>query len=234
MEETLTFTTPTGVELKLPVAGAGSRSFAYLIDWHIRILAILVWALAWLTIFYPGFNFQDEAAFGNGGLWLGIPIGLIYALYHPVIELLMQGNSPGKNKVGIRCVDMEGEAPGSGAILLRNIMRIIDGIPGFYTIGLISVMVTKDKVRLGDMVAGTRMVVAEGQSDKALDRLDQIHAASIAPKDAEFVQDLLQRWGALSKERKLELGSTMLARYDIEPETRPRKLHKQLKALLKP
>ena len=184
MEETLTLTTPTGVELNLPIAGAGSRSYGYIIDWHIRVLGVLIWALAWLLVFFPGFNIASEARYANSGLWFAVPASLIYLLYHPVIELLMQGNSPGKKWAGIRCIDRQGEAPGSGAIVLRNIMRFIDGIPGFYTIGLVSVMVTKDRVRLGDMVAGTRMVVAEARSDKALDRLDQIHQATIAPKDA--------------------------------------------------
>lgn len=234
MQDTLTFTTPTGVELSLPVAGAGSRSYAYIIDWHIRVAAVIVWALAWLAIFYPGFDLTAEPAFSNAGLWFSIPVGLLYLLYHPVIELLMQGNSPGKKKAGIRCINLQGEAPGSGAILLRNIMRIIDSIPAFYTVGLISVMVTKDSVRLGDMVAGTRMVVAAEHSEKALDRLEQIQRANIAPKDAEFVQELLERWGALSKEKQVELGSAMLGRYNIEADSSPRKLHKQLKVLLQP
>jgi len=234
MEETLTLTTPTGVELKLPIAGAGSRSYAYIIDWHIRVLGVLVWGLAWLAVFFPGFNIAAEPSFANSGLWFAVPASLIYLLYHPVIELLMRGNSPGKKKAGIRCIDRQGEAPGSGAIVLRNIMRFIDGIPGFYTIGLVSVLITKDRVRLGDMVAGTRMVVAADQSDKALDRLDQIQRAAIAPKDAEFVQELLDRWSALSKARKLELGGSMLERYDVTPEARPKKLKNQLKTLLQP
>jgi uncharacterized RDD family membrane protein YckC len=28
----------TGVELSLPIAGPGARSYAFVIDWHIRVL----------------------------------------------------------------------------------------------------------------------------------------------------------------------------------------------------
>ena len=46
MEDKLVVQAADAVEVELPVAGIGSRSYAFLIDWHIRFLL----ALAWLVL----------------------------------------------------------------------------------------------------------------------------------------------------------------------------------------
>ena len=33
----------TGVPIELPIAGPGGRSFAFIIDWHIRVLIAAAW-----------------------------------------------------------------------------------------------------------------------------------------------------------------------------------------------
>jgi len=33
----------TGIDVALPVAGPGARSFAFIIDWHIRLILALTW-----------------------------------------------------------------------------------------------------------------------------------------------------------------------------------------------
>ncbi len=33
----------TGVEVSLPIAGAGGRGLAFVIDWHIRVLLAIAW-----------------------------------------------------------------------------------------------------------------------------------------------------------------------------------------------
>ena len=41
--DTLIVSSPTGVDVELAIAGPGSRAYAFLIDWHIRILLALTW-----------------------------------------------------------------------------------------------------------------------------------------------------------------------------------------------
>ncbi len=44
--DSLIVTTPTGVDVELAIAGPGSRAYAFIIDWHVRLLAGLTWFLA--------------------------------------------------------------------------------------------------------------------------------------------------------------------------------------------
>lgn len=232
MTQSLDLTTPTGVSLNLPIAGAGSRSYAYIIDWHIRIVVALLWILGWTWVFSPQAlgNLQESSR--SSILWLITFPSLFYTLYHPVVEVIMNGNSPGKNIAKIACVTTEGQSPSIGQILLRNFMRIIDSLPFLYTVGTISVVMTKEHVRLGDMAANTRVISLAEDSDKALAKLNQIENANINHEDAEFIQQLLARWGALSKDKQRAMASNMLARYEISAEKSQRKLRKQLEGLL--
>jgi hypothetical protein len=42
----ITLQTVTGVDVELTIAGPGSRSYAFVIDWHIRLLLALQWLLS--------------------------------------------------------------------------------------------------------------------------------------------------------------------------------------------
>jgi uncharacterized RDD family membrane protein YckC len=45
----------------------------------------------------------------------------------------------------------------SGA-LIRNVLRLVDGLPFLYLVGIITIAASKKKQRLGDMAAGTLVV----------------------------------------------------------------------------
>lgn len=223
--------TATGVDLKLPLAGAGSRAYAYLIDWHIRIGLVLLWLLSWLVFSWPP-ELDGLLDDSNTLIWLVGAPSLFYLLYHPIIELVLRGDSPGKRWAGLRCVDTQDNPPTNGAILLRNILRIVDSLPVFYTVGLVSVIVNDERQRLGDMVAGTRVVLAADDSVQALEQLARIDGASIAPAEAELVAELLSRWYTLAKPRRKQLATTLLGRVGLEPEPRDTRLRQQLEGLL--
>ncbi|MEM7000097.1 MAG: RDD family protein [Pseudomonadota bacterium] len=232
----LALATATGVGINLEFAAAGSRAYAFIIDWHIRILLGLLWILAWLGIMR---DFNVEGAFEGTSnlLWGFLAPSLIYMLYHPVLEVLMRGNSPGKKYAGVAVVDVAGNEPSTGAVLLRNIMRLIDSLPGFYLVGLTATIVTKEHIRLGDMVAGTRLVVARGSDEDALAQLQRIRGASIDPDQAELVYDLLERWSVLTADKRQSYARTILTKVGIEPSTETgrradRALREQLQGLL--
>lgn len=142
------------------VAGPGSRSYAFLIDWHIRLVAALVWILAALLVHGPVWNPHST------GFWLVFgPALAIYLLYHPVVELAMRGQTPGKRQAGVRVVGRDGRDPGVAAILIRNALRLIDSLPLGYAVGLVASIVTTDHVRLGDLLAGTRLIARPAGSE---------------------------------------------------------------------
>ena len=52
----------------------------------------------------------------------------------------------------------DGSAPGAGALLVRNVFRLIDSLPVLYCVGLVAVIATREHLRVGDMAAGTLLV----------------------------------------------------------------------------
>ena len=55
-------------------------------------------------------------------------------------------------------VGREGEPIGFVTSAIRNIMRIVDFLPVFYAVGVVSIVSTGSDQRLGDLTAGTMVV----------------------------------------------------------------------------
>ena len=223
--------------MTLTLAGPGTRSYAFIIDWHIRLLLALAWVLLGLLIrlLVPsGRDTPLTAALVVFAVF--VPAAVIYFFYHPILEVAMRGRTPGKRMAGARIVTREGATPGTGALLIRNLFRIIDSLPSLYVVGLVCCLVTAQRVRIGDLAAGTVLVVDENTAGKSLGRLGALFQGSgLKPEAAALVQDLLDRWGHLESERRVSLARTVLVR--LEPGYDPaaldeRDLHARLKVLL--
>ena len=207
----------TGVDVALDIAGVGSRSYAFVIDWHIRLLLALAWLCgAWLLVRIIGVALWPPAA--NSRL-LGIvevaPAIGIYLFYHLVLEVLMRGRTPGKRRAGVRLVTRNGGTPGLGALVIRNIFRLVDSLPFFYVVGLASCFITEQRVRIGDLAAGTLLVVDADAAAKTLAQLGSMVAHSgLPPALVELIHDLLERWESLDTGKRDELARAILARAD--------------------
>lgn len=213
----LVLTSVAGTEARLEIAGVGARSFAFIIDWHIRLLAAVVWFGG--AGFLVGRYVSADAIFGGGGSWIAwltfAPPAAIYFLYHPVIEALT-GTTPGKRYAGVRIVTEQGLRPSLGAILVRNLLRVVDSLPTFYVLGMIIAIIDGRARRLGDMAAGTLLVRAEDRVDEVFEALDARGASDLDPQLAELIADLLGRWKTLARDRRGELGRRVLARAGVE------------------
>jgi uncharacterized RDD family membrane protein YckC len=93
-------------------------------------------------------------------LWIIIPVAAI-TLYFVIFEGLI-GYTLGKRIMGIRVVSQKGQRPGLTASFLRTLLRLADinplvgGIPG-----IIVVLCTKKRQRIGDMAANTYVVTTK-------------------------------------------------------------------------
>jgi uncharacterized RDD family membrane protein YckC len=205
-DEQLHITGLTGVELNLAVAGPGSRSYAFIIDWHIRVLLSLAWMLGvWLLL--------RTLKLPATGALIGWPALAIYLLYHPVLEILMQGRTPGKRTAGVRLVTRRGGQPSVSALLIRNVFRLLDSAPAFYMVGLTCCMFTRDRVRVGDLAAGTVLVLDDAKAARVLEVMPGLATQTgLDPRLVELIQDLLDRWASLSSERRQALARALLAR----------------------
>ncbi len=146
----------TGVDARVVLAGPGARAIAFVLDWLIRSCLSLAYLLvaAWAILGDLDFIVPSD----RESLWFlagQIPAAMIYFLYHLVLETLMAGRTPGKRMIGLRVLTPEGVVPSVGALLTRNIFRIIDSLPVLYIVGLLFVMFGRRHLRLGDLAAGT-------------------------------------------------------------------------------
>jgi uncharacterized RDD family membrane protein YckC len=239
---TVTIASITGVDIELEIASAGSRSFAFLIDWSLRMLLVFAWFMVGAII--VGALGINAARGGNPerigqilGFVLGIPAAVIYFLYHPILETLMQGRTPGKRMAGVRVLTRQGDLPGFGAILIRNVFRLIDSLPAFYVVGLITCIFTDQRIRIGDMAAGTILVIDNSAGDTAFARLQNtIAKTGLALPSAELIQELLERWWNLDEPRRVELARNLLAKLEphveIDSRTRAPELRTRLRRIL--
>ena len=157
---TLGVASATGVEVRLVLAGPGARSLAFLLDWLIRsaLAATYVLLASWLILG----NFRLDIGPDDETLWYlagALPATAIYFLYHLILEPLMAGRTPGKRLAGLRVLTPEGQVPTAGALITRNIFRIIDSMPLFYVVGLLFVFFGRQHLRLGDLAAGTVLAI---------------------------------------------------------------------------
>jgi uncharacterized RDD family membrane protein YckC len=207
-DDRVTVQSVTGVDLTLVIAGPGTRSYAFVIDWHIRFLI----AAAWLLIAYYVFDIALSVKSAAGFLSI-LPASIIYFLYHPILEVALRGRTPGKRMAGVRIVSRDGGPPGTSALLIRNIFRLIDSLPAAYMLGLISCFVTANRVRIGDMAAGTLLVLDNAAAEKSLLRIEALATRSQLSLDAlELVDQILERWDSLESTSRAQIARTLLLR----------------------
>lgn len=89
------------------------------------------------------------------------PICLLFLAIIIVYFILFEGLSgatPGKMAVGIRVVAVDGSKPGLIKSIVRNGLRVVDGLPVLNIVGVVLIMRSSERARFGDRVAGTRVI----------------------------------------------------------------------------
>ncbi|HEY1419348.1 MAG TPA: RDD family protein [Candidatus Dormibacteraeota bacterium] len=84
-------------------------------------------------------------------------LALLALVYFTVFEGMF-GATPGKYFARLRVVRLDGGALELRDVVIRNLLRLIDGLPVLYLLGGASVLVTDGAQRLGDLAAGTTVV----------------------------------------------------------------------------
>ena len=207
----------TGVELALPLAGAGARCYAFVIDWLIRSILCSAWYAA-TALIYNG-RWSLGAPLSPDTRWfifVVAPAAVTYFLYHIALEIALHGRTPGKRMAGIHVVARDGSSPGVGALLTRNVFRLVDSLPLFYGVGLVATLVTKDHVRIGDMAAGT--LLAYERASIVLPwpppPPSQSWERTLSAAEAEVANELLLRWSTLDPTARYHLARALFSRYE--------------------
>lgn len=233
-EETLIIETPERVPLAFALASIGNRFLAVAIDHFIQYFSIFL--LAWAFISLSGIT-RDGASeavttmflFEELPKWtialLIIFIFLIFAGYFVVFEWLWNGQTPGKRLLKLRVIREDGRPITLWEAVARNLLRIFDAVPGFvvpiYSIGLITIFMSRRDQRVGDVFAGTVVVrerVGEAPtfaetfsnplSDAAFSRVQKqtnfrADINSLTENEIEVVETFLRRRWDLSDRQRI-------------------------------
>ncbi|MHB0997866.1 MAG: RDD family protein [Armatimonadota bacterium] len=158
MSREISILTPENVELKFELAGIGSRFLAMLLDSLINLgLLILLGGMFFAVLYFTAnYNIQDISP------WViaifSLLVFILWSAYFLYFEATRNGQTPGKKAIGIRVIRDTGHPIDFRSAFLRNIMRLVDYLPGTYAIGMISIFVSPQYRRLGDIVGGTLVV----------------------------------------------------------------------------
>jgi uncharacterized RDD family membrane protein YckC len=139
----------------------GRRIGAALIDFGIVVLLLLLVGALF------GNDAGEDASVSEqlGALDRVLFLGLTF-LYFWGTELT-SAQTLGKRVLGLRVVAADGSPASGRAILVRNVVRLVDWLPLLYIVGAISVFATGPRrQRLGDLAAKTRVVANDATPDE--------------------------------------------------------------------
>ncbi len=215
----LTIETPEQIPLEFPLAGIGSRFLAIALDTLIQAAGFV------LVLLFTGLSFSTIMRWSPRaqGWTAAIIVLLLFALYsgyYVLFEIFWNGQTPGKRVTRLRVIGDSGRPITVYEAIARNLLRIVDQLPGFYGVGIISVFLSRRNKRVGDIVAGTVVVHEKAMQDLQPDFPLQtqgssapIGASTISIEELELIERFLQR------------------RYDLDLEVR-RKSAEQIAAQL--
>jgi uncharacterized RDD family membrane protein YckC len=205
--------TPENIAFRFTVAGPASRLVAWMVD-----MLVLMAVTAFLgAVVALGSHWIGNYAFAA----YGVLSFLLFVGYWIFFELRWQGRSPGKRLLGLRVVGERGLPLDFSQVLLRNLLRPVDVLPGAAGLAAAFCLLQSHHRRLGDLVAGT-LVIHERRprrpgailSKEHSRQLQAVSAGSAIPlqlgsrlstAEVEFVLDLCRRRDSLLNSVRLQL-----------------------------
>ncbi|HTM42724.1 MAG TPA: RDD family protein, partial [Terriglobales bacterium] len=203
----LTIETPEQIPLEFPLAGIGSRFLAIALDTLIQVLGFLMIVFVAEILLPTAARFTPRALTWAAAIFF-LCVFILYSGYYALFEVFWNGQTPGKRLVRLRVISDSGRPITVYEAVVRNLLRIIDQLPGLYVVGIISVFLTARNKRLGDIVAGTVVVHEKAMQDSQPDFFAAAASTAlssglqITAEELELIERFLQR------------------RYDLSPEVR--------------
>jgi uncharacterized RDD family membrane protein YckC len=223
MERNVEVATGESVAFSYELAGLGSRFFAVFIDLTIQFSVLILAALivAWVSSSLPVTAkatslTKMESAILTSLLVIGFFV--LFFGYFIIFEWIWNGRTPGKRLLGIRVVRDGGFPLDFTASVIRNVVRILELVLGFYAISAISTLLSPSNRRLGDMAAGTIVV-----RDKRYERFktlplarddddrDDALARDLTSAERDLIRRYVDRRPALSLEARTAVAAQIAA-----------------------
>lgn len=210
--------TPEQISLEFPLAGIGSRFMALAVDTLLQVVLYIagIFAAIGLTkfaTFLPGWLSWLPAS------WMPAVILIflfcVYWGYFAFFEIIWKGQTPGKRLTGIRAIKDSGRALNVYEVIGRNLLRGVDWLPGLYITGVVSMMITRQNQRLGDLLVGS-VVVHDKRAEEI--RPDWTSGASQATANPELSK--------ITPEELVLIETYLQRRHSLEPGFKDATAHK--------
>jgi uncharacterized RDD family membrane protein YckC len=175
LDTTIAVVTPENIAFDYQLAGPFRRLPAYLIDFAVRWIVICVLVVG---VYMIG-GLIDFSLLGPFAIATGFIVYFVISwFYGTIMETYFNGRTIGKWACGIRAIDVDGRPISGKRALIRNLLRIADlaplaaisslaeDVPPIFMIptgmiGLTTMISTRRLQRLGDLAAGTMVIVDE-------------------------------------------------------------------------
>jgi uncharacterized RDD family membrane protein YckC len=185
--------TPEHVVFHYELAGIISRMLAAFLDGALQFLiALLIITGAAVVVGASASDlFQRDLSMASTAVIVLLLFVDIWG-YPILFETFMGGRTPGKAALKIRVIREGGYALTPGDVIVRNLLRAVDFLPGFYGLGLIVMCLNPRYKRIGDFVAGT-LVIRDAETGSM--RAPSPRAARVAGFADAGTVDALRRAG---------------------------------------
>ncbi len=171
------FITPEGVDLELKIASSGLRLGALLIDVILIVLVLVIFSLLMLWVGMASGSDITVVVWMLGAF-------VLRTFWFIGFELGQRAATPGKRLMGIRVVARDGGRLTADAVVARNLIRELElflplmmlgagaaedmvsgwtmlaGVAWSLTLSLF-LLFNRDRMRMGDLIAGTWVVMAQ-------------------------------------------------------------------------
>lgn len=222
--------TPEAVDIGYRLAGLGSRGLAAMIDSFCIASYLLV--VFWAAIGFGAVSVRLR--WGSAASDLAIVIFILGSFlliwgYYVLLESIWHGQTIGKRALKLRVVRVTGESIGFMDSFIRNIVRVVDFLPAFYGVGVVSMFISSQSRRLGDYAAGT-LVIRERIQVKLSDLKPAASAIplpdrgdvdpdelrwdlrALSPQEIQVARTFLHRAPTLPQEARARLGGEIASR----------------------
>ena len=162
----LTIDTPEQIAIEFPLAGIGSRFLAIVFDILVQFIGYVVLVLIAAMVLGRELARIWPSAWNWSAAIFILVVFCLYWGYYAFFETIWQGQTPGKRHAGIRVIKDTGRSITAFEAIARNLLRVVDQLPGIYAVGCVTMFLNKKSKRLGDFVAGT-VVVHEKKAEAA-------------------------------------------------------------------
>jgi len=226
VERALDVRTAEAIAVRYELAGLGSRFLALTLDLAIQVgAALIVFAaaalfarplaqtLAWVRL--------DKTVYVVALALLALATFVLFFGYFIIFELVWSGQTPGKRALGIRVVRDEGFPVDVGAAVIRNVLRVVELVLGFYVISALVTLLSAENKRPGDFAAGTIVVRDRPEDAPVLDALlrdDPEHDDGLDGDDRVLIARFLTRRATLESRASTEIAARIAER--VRPKLR--------------